>query len=136
MKNPRRRTDYEGKLVRLIREAGFYAVRVPASGGHDPNAIGDVSMCYNKTFVAIEVKTTNKDFLYCSKIRPDARKMVKLSRRYKAPCIFAIRFIHRTEGGWRFVKPVDVLRHKKILRHELFRKASELEQNLQKILNL
>ena len=134
MKNPRRRTSYETELVKLIREAGYYAIRVPASGRHDLDAIGDVSMCFNKIFIAIEVKSTNQDFLYCSKIRPDAEKLVSLSRKFIFPAVFAIRFINRSEGGWRFILPEDIIKHKKILRHKTFSKPEELSEHLKQVL--
>jgi len=133
MKNPRRRTSYENSLVKLIREAGFYAIRVPASGRHDSDAIGDVSMAYNGQFIAIEVKSTSQEFLYSSKIKDDAVKMVKKGREYKMPCIFAIRFIARTGGGWRFITGLEAVNSKKILKQKLFKKSDELENHLQQV---
>ncbi len=90
-------TRFERELLKMLWDAGFAAVRVPASGAMSyPSP--DIIAGNGDRYFAIEVKMRTRLPLYVSK--DDINSLVKFSKIFGAEPILAVK-VSRT--GWRFI---------------------------------
>jgi len=83
--------DIERKLVRKLWEAGYAAIRVPASGAGSSEYPKPDIICGNgKRYMAFEVKKTKKDILYINKY--DIKSLLMFSEIFGAEPYLAIKF--------------------------------------------
>lgn len=95
----------ERTLVNQLFEAGFAAIRVPASGAGSSRFPKPDIVCGNgKRYLAFEVKTTSKDRLYINK--HDIQSLVEFSQIFGAEPYLAIKFPHEC---YYFLKIEDLL---------------------------
>ncbi len=104
MSNRRRGINYERKLVDLLHEMGYAAVRVAGSGAK-ALPCPDVVACHKGDILAIEVKTTRKNQVYLSDNQVDDLKIY--SRNAGAKPLVAVKFTHL---DWYFLEPSEIPR--------------------------
>lgn len=95
----------ERTLVNKLFEAGFAAIRVPASGAGSSRFPKPDIVCGNgKRYLAFEVKTTSKDTFYINK--HDIKSLEEFSQIFGAEPYLAMKF--RNESYY-FLKIEDLL---------------------------
>ncbi len=100
----RRGDRYERELVRMLWNAGFAAVRVPASGAMS-FPLPDVIAGNGKRYLAMEVKMRSALPLYITTTELEA--LIEFSKLFGAEPFVAIRI---PKSDWRFVHPEELKR--------------------------
>lgn len=93
----------ERDLVNKLWDAGFAAMRAPASGGATKRPLPDVLAGNGKLYLAIEVKSTRQDHIYI-----DNEKIANLrefSEIFGAVPYVGAKFIRKP---WRFIRLEDL----------------------------
>ena len=103
----RRGDRYERELVRMLWNAGFAAVRVPASGAMS-FPLPDVIAGNGRRYLAMEVKRRSTLPLYLTTIELEA--LVEFSKLFGAEPFVAVRI---PKSEWRFVRPEELKRTKR-----------------------
>ena len=93
----------ERDLVNRLWEAGFAAMRAPASGGATKRPLPDVLAGNGKLYLAIEVKSTRQDHIYIDNEKISNLK--EFCRIFGATPYIGAKFIREK---WRFVKLEDL----------------------------
>lgn len=90
----------ELELVHLLMQKGFYAVRVPVSGGRRFPC--DVLAAKGEDKRAYEVKTTREEVLYL--YEKDAKPLIEFARNFSFQAIIAVRWKYKKQNPWTFVR--------------------------------
>lgn len=93
----------ERDLVNRLWDAGFAAMRAPASGGATKRPLPDVLAGNGKLYLAIEVKSTRQDHIYIDNEKISNLK--KFSEIFGATCYVGAKFVRKP---WRFIKLDDL----------------------------
>ena len=94
----------ESKLVSLLRREGFYAVRIPVSGGRTFPC--DVLAVRDKDRRAYQVKETKKKRLYLPE--EIVRQFMKVCQGLGFKPIIAVRWKRKRENPWTFIEVAEV----------------------------
>ena len=93
----------ERDLVNKLWDAGFAAMRAPASGGATKRPLPDVLAGNGKIYLAIEVKSSRQDHIYIDKEKID--NLIEFSDIFGATPYVGAKFIRKK---WRFIKLDDL----------------------------
>ena len=93
----------ERDLVNRLWDAGFAAMRAPASGGATKRPLPDVLAGNGKLYLAIEVKSTRQEHIYIDKEK--IHNLIEFSKIFGATPYVGAKFIRKS---WRFVKLEDL----------------------------
>ena len=93
----------ERDLVKKLWDAGFAAMRDPASGGATKKPLPDVLAGNGKLYLAIEVKSSRQDHIYIDKEKID--NLIEFSNIFGATPYVGAKFIRKK---WRFIKLDDL----------------------------
>lgn len=93
----------ERDLVKKLWDAGFAAMRAPASGGATKRPLPDVLAGNGKLYLAIEVKSSRQDHIYIDKEKID--NLIEFSNIFGATPYVGAKFIRKK---WRFIKLDDL----------------------------
>lgn len=93
----------ERDLVKKLWDAGFAAMRAPASGGATKKPLPDVLAGNGKLYLAIEVKSSRQDHIYIDKEKID--NLIEFSNIFGATPYVGAKFIRKK---WRFIKLDDL----------------------------
>lgn len=97
----------ERDLVKMLWDAGFAAMRAPASGGATKKPLPDVLAGNGKIYLAIEVKSSSKDWIYID--YPKINGLLQFSGTFGADPYIGAKFNYMK---WRFLKPEDLKKTK------------------------
>lgn len=106
--------EAEVELVKLFRENGFGAIRIPGSGRGTKEALPDVLACYfdYKNIwhfpFAIEVKKSRGRVKYIR--QEQVNNLMLFSQAFGACSLLAVKFTYR---GWHFERPTNLERTEK-----------------------
>ena len=107
----------ERDLVNKLWDAGFAAMRAPASGGATKRPLPDVLAGNGKIYLAIEVKSTRQDHIYIDNEK--ISNLQEFCNIFGATPYIGAKFIRKP---WRFVKIEDL----HITRSENYRVNTDL----------
>lgn len=107
----------ERDLVNKLWDAGFAAMRAPASGGATKRPLPDVLAGNGKIYLAIEVKSTRQDHIYIDNEK--INNLQEFCNIFGATPYIGAKFIRKP---WRFVKIEDL----HITRSENYRVNTDL----------
>ncbi len=107
----------ERDLVNKLWDAGFAAMRAPASGGATKRPLPDVLAGNGKLYLAIEVKSTRQDHIYIDNEK--IANLIEFSDIFGATAYVGAKFIRKP---WRFIKLEDL----HITRNENYRVNTDL----------
>ena len=93
----------ERDLVNRLWDAGFAAMRAPASGGATKRPLPDVLAGNGKLYLAIEVKSTRQEHIYIDNEKID--NLIEFSKIFGATPYVGAKFIRKK---WRFIKLDDL----------------------------
>ncbi len=93
----------ERDLVNKLWDAGFAAMRAPASGGATKRPLPDVLAGNGKLYLAIEVKSTRQDHIYIDNEK--ITNLIEFSEIFGATPYVGAKFIRKP---WRFIKLEDL----------------------------
>lgn len=93
----------ERDLVNKLWNAGFAAMRAPASGGATKRPLPDVLAGNGKLYLAIEVKSTRQDHIYIDNEK--ITNLIEFSKIFGATPYVGSKFIRKP---WRFIKLEDL----------------------------
>ena len=93
----------ERDLVNKLWDAGFAAMRAPASGGATKRPLPDVLAGNGKLYLAIEVKSTRQDHIYIDNEK--IKNLIEFSEIFGATAYVGAKFIRKP---WRFIKLEDL----------------------------
>ena len=93
----------ERDLVNKLWDAGFAAMRAPASGGATKRPLPDVLAGNSKLYLAIEVKSTKQDHIYIDNEK--ISNLIQFSEIFGATPYVGAKFIRKP---WRFIKLEDL----------------------------
>ncbi|RAP45468.1 MAG: Holliday junction resolvase [Methanosphaera sp. rholeuAM6] len=93
----------ERDLVNKLWDAGFAAMRAPASGGATKRPLPDVLAGNGKLYLAIEVKSTRQDHIYIDNEK--ITNLIEFSKIFGATPYVGAKFIRQP---WRFIKLEDL----------------------------
>jgi Holliday junction resolvase len=93
----------ERDLVNKLWEAGFAAMRAPASGGATKRPLPDVLAGNGKLYLAIEVKSTRQEHIYIDNEK--IKNLIEFSEIFGATPYVGAKFIRKP---WRFIKLEDL----------------------------
>lgn len=101
----------ELELVDLLVQKGFYAVRVPVSGGRGFPC--DVLAAKGEDKRAYEVKSTKEKTLYLYK--KDIEPLIEFCRKFGFQAYVAVRWKYKKKNPWKFIslrkiKPLKIFR--------------------------
>ena len=96
----RRGYQAELELVNLLVRRGFYAVRVPVSGGRGFPC--DVLAAKGEDKHAYEVKSTKEKTLYLYK--KDIKSLIEFCRKFGFQAYVAVRWKYKKKNPWTFIK--------------------------------
>ncbi len=93
----------ERDLVNRLWDAGFAAMRAPASGGATKRPLPDVLAGNGDIYLAIEVKSTKQEHIYIDNEK--IANLIKFSEIFGATPYVGAKFIRKP---WRFIKLEDL----------------------------
>lgn len=93
----------ERDLVNKLWDAGFAAMRAPASGGATKRPLPDVLAGNGKLYLAIEVKSTKQEHIYIDNEK--ITNLIEFSDIFGATPYVGAKFIRKP---WRFIKLEDL----------------------------
>lgn len=93
----------ERDLVNKLWDAGFAAMRAPASGGATKRPLPDVLAGNGDLYLAIEVKSSRNEHIYIDKEK--ITNLIEFSEIFGATAYVGVKFIRKP---WRFVKLDDL----------------------------
>ncbi|MBE6488954.1 MAG: Holliday junction resolvase [Methanosphaera stadtmanae] len=93
----------ERDLVNRLWDAGFAAMRAPASGGATKRPLPDVLAGNGKIYLAIEVKSTRQEHIYIDNEK--IKNLIEFSQIFGATPYVGAKFIRKK---WRFIKLEDL----------------------------
>lgn len=93
----------ERELVKNLWDAGFAAMRAPASGGATKRPLPDVLAGNGKLYLAIEVKSSKQEHIYIDNEKIE--NLIKFSEIFGAKPYIGAKFIRKP---WRFIKLEDL----------------------------
>ena len=96
----RRGYQAELELVDLLVQRGFYAVRVPVSGGRGFPC--DVLAAKNEDRRVYEVKTTKRKVLYL--YEKDIKPLIEFSQKFSFQAYVAVRWKYKKKNPWTFTQ--------------------------------
>lgn len=98
----------ERDLVNKLWDAGFAAMRAPASGGATKRPLPDVLAGNGKLYLAIEVKSTRQEHIYIDNEK--ITNLIEFSEIFGATPYVGAKFIRKP---WRFIKLEDLHKTRK-----------------------
>ena len=93
----------ERELVNKLWDAGFAAMRAPASGGATKRPLPDVLAGNGNLYLAIEVKSSRLEHIYIDNEKIE--NLIKFSEIFNAKPYIGAKFIRKP---WRFIKLEDL----------------------------
>ena len=93
----------ERDLVNMLWNAGFAAMRAPASGGATKRPLPDVLAGNGKLYLAIEVKSSRQEHIYIDNEK--ITNLIEFSNIFGATSYVGVKFIRKP---WRFIKLEDL----------------------------
>ncbi|RLF17238.1 MAG: Holliday junction resolvase [Thermoprotei archaeon] len=112
----------ELELVKMLREQGFYAVRIPISGSREIPC--DIIAAKGNDKRAYQVKECSKDKIYINE--EQIARLIEFARAFGFKPIIAVRWKRARVRKWTFIEVTEV----KSIKVERFPDVSKLRSSL------